>query len=466
MESLIAMCLIPFSCIIFLLTKLFSQWRNKSCYILNYECFKASEDRRLDTETCGNIILRNKNLGLEEYQFLLKAIVRSGIGENTYAPRCVMAGREESPTLLDALSELEESFYDTLDKLFAKSGVSPSQIDILVVNVSLLSTVPSLPARIINRYKMKEDIKAFNLSGMGCSGSIVAISLVQNLFKCYKRVNAIVLSTECMGPSWYCGKDKSMILTNCLFRSGGCSILLTNNRALKNRAILRLNHLVRIHLGSRDEAYASGMQMEDELGYRGFRLSKHLPKAGAQAFTQNLRVLVPKILPLWELLRFIAVNFIRNTRNRHKGRVDAGLNLKTGIEHFCIHPGGRAVIDEFGKNLGLSEHDLEPSRMTLHRFGNTSSSGIWYVLGYMEAKKRLKKGDRILMVGLGAGFKCNTCVWEVMKDLEDGNVWKDCIASYPSNSLLNPFMEKYGWINDETLNFVKIEKENFAVQII
>ncbi|MFQ6665987.1 hypothetical protein Gotur_032522, partial [Gossypium turneri] len=76
----------------------------------------------------------------------------------------------------------------------------------------------------------------------------------------------------------------------------------------------------------------------------------------------------------------------------------------------------------------------------------------------MEAKKRLKKGDKILIVGLGAGFMCNNCVWEIMKDgLEDTRVWEDCIDEYPRKDLVNPFTEKYSWINDECLNFVRID---------
>ncbi|RXI09026.1 hypothetical protein DVH24_023170 [Malus domestica] len=113
-----------------------------------------------------------------------------------------------------------------------------------------------------------------------------------------------------------------------------------------------------------------------------------------------------------------------------------GLNLKTRIEHFRISPGGKAIIDGIGESLGLSHYDVELSRMALHRFGNTSAAGFWYALRYMGAKKRLKKGNRILMSRFGARFKCNNIVWEVMKDLDDVNVWKDCVDSYPTDQTL------------------------------
>ncbi|EXB65361.1 3-ketoacyl-CoA synthase 3 [Morus notabilis] len=129
-----------------------------------------------------------------------------------------------------------------------------------------------------------------------------------------------------------------------------------------------------------------------------------------------------------------------------------------GIDHFCIPPISTDVVDAFGKGLTLNDYDLEPTRMALHRFGNTSAGGLWYVLGYMEAKKRLKRGNRLLMISFGAGYECNSCMWEVMKDLNDANVWEDCIESYPPKTLTNSFMEKYSWINDECRSFVRKSK--------
>ncbi|KAJ6433545.1 hypothetical protein OIU84_017271, partial [Salix udensis] len=118
--------------IIFNLCKLGYQKRDQRCYMLSYQCHKAPEDQRLDTGSCASIVARNKNLGIEEYRFLLKTMVSSGIGEETYCPKNVIDGREESPTHMDAVSEMDGIIFPTLDKLFAKTGVSPSEIDIIV----------------------------------------------------------------------------------------------------------------------------------------------------------------------------------------------------------------------------------------------------------------------------------------------------------------------------------------------
>ncbi|KAK9669717.1 hypothetical protein RND81_13G149800 [Saponaria officinalis] len=163
---------------------------------------------------------------------------------------------------------------------------------------------------------------------------------------------------------------------------------------------------------------------------------------------------MPRILPLRELLRYLIVS--RTWTKGDLEKIGKGLNFKTCIQHFCIHPGGRAVIDGTGKGLQLDDHDLEPAGMALHRWGNTSEAGLWYVLGYMEAKRRLKKGDKILMISFGTGFQCNNCLWEVMTDMKDRNVWDDCIDDYPVKKIVNPFTERYSWINDERLSFVRI----------
>merc|ERR1712224_1032379 len=90
-------------------------------------------------------------------------------------------------------------------------------------------------------------------------------------------------------------------------------------------------------------------------------------------------------------------------------------NFAKGIDHFCIHAGGRAVIEGVQKNLGLQEHHAAPSKQTLYEWGNTSSSSIWYELEWVERHGNLRRGDRILQVAFGSGFKCNSAVWLALR---------------------------------------------------
>lgn len=109
-------------------------------------------------------------------------------------------------------------------------------------------------------------------------------------------------------------------------------------------------------------------------------------------------------------------------------------NFKAVIQHFCLPTSGRQVIREIAKGLKLGDREMEPALMTLQRFGNQSSSSLWYELGYLEAKERVKKGDRVWQLGMGSGPKCNSVVWECIRPIvgeSKRGPWADCIARYP-----------------------------------
>ena len=63
-------------------------------------------------------------------------------------------------------------------------------------------------------------------------------------------------------------------------------------------------------------------------------------------------------------------------------------NFKTAFDHFLVHTGGRAVIEEVEKKLRLDPADVQPSKETLFRYGNTCCAAVFYVLTNMEARVR------------------------------------------------------------------------------
>ena len=151
-----------------------------------------------------------------------------------------------------------------------------------------------------------------------------------------------------------------------------------------------------------------------------------------EALKTNITTLGPLVLPMSEQLLFFVTLVARKV---FKMKIKPYIpDFKLAFEHFCIHAGGRAVLDELEKNLELTDWHMEPSRMTLYRFGNTSSSSLWYELAYSEAKGRIRKGDRTWQIAFGSGFKCNSAVWKALKTInpaKEKSPWIDEIDDYP-----------------------------------
>ncbi len=52
-------------------------------------------------------------------------------------------------------------------------------------------------------------------------------------------------------------------------------------------------------------------------------------------------------------------------------------DFSRAFEHFLLHTGGRGVIDELEEKLRLTGKQVQPSKDTLYRFGNTSAASTW-----------------------------------------------------------------------------------------
>ncbi|KAK1550537.1 hypothetical protein Q3G72_020591 [Acer saccharum] len=283
---------------------------------------------------------------------------------------------------------------------------------------------------IINKYKLRGNIRSFNLGGMGCSAGVIAIDLAKDMLQVNRNTYAVVVSTENITQNWYFGNKKSMLIPNCLFRVGGAAILLSNKSRDRRRAKYKLVHVVRTHKGADDKAFRCVYQEQDDDGKTGVSLSKDLMAIAGGALKTNITTLGPLVLPISEQLLFFATLVAKKLFN---AKVKPYIpDFKLAFDHFCIHAGGRAVIDELEKNLQLLPVHVEASRMTLHRFGNTSSSSIWYELAYIESKGRMRRGNRVWQIAFGSGFKCNSAVWEAIRHVKPSrnSPWEDCIDSF------------------------------------
>ncbi|XP_028786865.1 probable 3-ketoacyl-CoA synthase 21 [Neltuma alba] len=404
--------------------------RKVDIYLMDYSCYRPPSSYRLSLSMFRESMVYDK-MDPDSIAFQCKILEKSGYSEQT----CIspsLACIPKTKALSSALEEAETTMFTAIAGLLQESNIEPKAIDILITNSSVFCPTPSLSAMVVNEFRMRNNVMSFNLSGMGCSAGLVSVSLANDLLRVHRNSLALIVSIEPLSLNWYNGKVPSMLLTNCLFRMGGAAVLMSSRVQDKHRAKYRLKHVVRTTKAQNDQSHGCIYMDVDPENEVGVSISKKVIDVAGDALKTNMASLGPLAFPYREQFMYL-FSLICNKLRITRGTGIYTPNFNKAFEHFCIHAGGRAVIEAVRRNLRLRQQDVEASSMTLYRFGNTSSSSIWYELCYIEAKGRMKGGDRVWQIAFGSGFKCNSAVWQCLRDVKPNTAtaWKDSIHSYP-----------------------------------
>jgi 3-ketoacyl-CoA synthase len=341
--------------------------RDSPIYLLSFETFKAPDDWKCNQDEIMEMMKRQNCFTQESLNFMRRILDRSGTGPATAWPpgitKCLKP-RQDDPSqhlltdrsIAASRDEAQIIIFDIVEKALQKANVKPRDIDVLIINCSLFSPTPSLCAMVVSHFGMRSDVETYNLSGMGCSASLISVDLAKKLLGRKGSRKALVVSTEIITPNLYHGNERGFLIQNTLFRCGGAAIVLSNNWMDGRRAWYKLLHTVRVQ-GSGEAAYQCVYEGEDEDGERGVRLSKDIVKVAGKTMEKNFTMLGPSVLPLSEqalvvlsivvrlILKFIGKNLSKDNAAKLPKVKPYVPDFKRGIDHFCIHAGGRAVID-------------------------------------------------------------------------------------------------------------------------
>jgi len=80
---------------------------------------------------------------------------------------------------------------------------------------------------------------------------------------------------------------------------------------------------------------------------------------------------------------------------------------KTEVTHWCIHPGGKRILDTVSKSLQLDNAALMHSYRVLEQFGNMSSPTILFVLQQI-LDSQPAAGERVFAAAFGPGLTMET----------------------------------------------------------
>jgi 3-oxoacyl-[acyl-carrier-protein] synthase-3 len=92
---------------------------------------------------------------------------------------------------------------------------------------------------------------------------------------------------------------------------------------------------------------------------------------------------------------------VRNTEEACRRILERNRVSPNDIDLFVSHQANRRIIMSAADKLGLPEEKVV---INIERFGNTTAATIPLALNDAVESKRLKKGDLLLMVSVGAGF--------------------------------------------------------------
>lgn len=394
-------------------------------YLVDVEGYRPPQDLTMDIDHARNTMVTHQLYDPDTIDFCYKVVKKSGLGPDiTFLPKNLNSrhtvNMEQNLDLAE--QECKQCIFGAVDNLLERTGLKPADIDILVTTCSIYCPTPSMASMLVNRYKLRTDIQSYHLGGMGCANGVVAVGLLKDLLQARPNVNALFVTTETTTPAFYSGTERNRLVANLIFRMGASAMLISNKKSWGNKIKYELLHQERVHIGAVDDAYRAIWYGPDQEGKQGVYLGKNVVNEASQGLTKAMTKIAPRIMTWRQVAEYLVHCYRQKMGQTQEAYVP---NFMEGLQHILIHAGGAKVLDGIGKALRLSEEYLQPSRAVLRDYGNVSSSTTWYSLAWVESHRGVKKGDKIMQVGVGSGVKCGVNVWQAKRDIHDiHKVWE------------------------------------------
>jgi alkylresorcinol/alkylpyrone synthase len=279
------------------------------------------------------------------------------------------------------LEVAEELGVRAIDAALCRAGLSRDDLNALfVVSVTGIAS-PSLDARLINRMRLRSNIKRTPIFGVGCAGGAVALSRAADYTRAYPDHTAALLSVEICSLTIQ-RDDISMasLIAAGLFADGAAAAVVRGANAADCPSI---DPHTSARKGPRILGCASVFypDTEDIMGWdiseKGFKivLSPRLP----ELIRNNLANDIDIFLADYELRR-------------------------SDIGNWVIHTGGPKVLNAIQDTLGLEAGELDHSWDCLRRFGNLSSTSVLLVLEEVLMNHVPAPETYGVLLAMGPGF--------------------------------------------------------------
>ncbi len=235
-------------------------------------------------------------------------------------------------------------------------------------------SAPGLDLELLELLNLPATTFRTSVNFMGCYAAIHALKIADAFCKADKKANVLIICTELCTLHFQKEHTVDNMTSSMLFADGAAAVLVSGNEEQEGLTIDNFYSMVSLK-GKKDMAW--------ELSSKGFLMT--LSSYVAEMIEEDFDVLVQEAL------------------------ASANLN-KNDITQWCIHPGGKRILEAVHKSLGFTNGQLQPCYDVLKDYGNMSSPTVLFVLERIMTTLNKKQKNTIFGAAFGPGLTMETFI--------------------------------------------------------
>jgi predicted naringenin-chalcone synthase len=230
-------------------------------------------------------------------------------------------------------------------------------------------SAPGLDLQIMELMGFEKNIFRTSVNFMGCYAAIHALKIGNIICQTDRSAQVLIVCTELCTLHFQREATIDNITSSLLFGDGSAALLLTSDNSGQPGLYVDGFYSEIITKGKRDMAW--------ELSSSGFlmTLSGYVP----DLIEEDFRAVVQRALGQDEL---------------------------EDVSHWCVHPGGKRILQAIAKSTGIASEALRHSYHVLQQYGNLSSASILFVL--KEIMQQKAPVNKLFSAAFGPGLTVET----------------------------------------------------------
>jgi len=234
-------------------------------------------------------------------------------------------------------------------------------------------SAPGLDLQVMELMDLPKTIYRTSINFMGCYAAIHGLKMANSICLSDPKAKVLVVCTELCTIHFQRDPSMDNIASSLLFGDGSAAVLITADDNGGDGLSINSFYSEVIPRGKKDMAW--------ELSSTGFlmTLSGYIPE-------------------------LIEEDFLALTNKAMVGKEFCA----TDIDYWCIHPGGRKILEAIRNSLDLKEDQLKESYDVLREYGNMSSPTILFVL--KKFLNHRQKNKKLFGAAFGPGLTMETFI--------------------------------------------------------